>query len=270
MLDIIFPLDKGQRYYKIHYQYVLDLFRYVGSKISFEHLAEPSGTSFHCLIGNKPVLFDFGDSSNFQDSHHPQFKFHQVKEKDNVFPFPPVSFYDWKFYSSLSYSTEVKSATYKCNNDIILNNQKPYADATERRLQVQGILKSHYSDNVDFSITPQLEYFMKIQNCLVSIHVPGYCNNMLDRAQLQLMGFGCCTISPNLPELFPYYQKLKPDVHYIQCRSDYSDLVDKIEWCKKNRTICIEIGQKAKSFFKNYCMPVPTVNWMRKCLDIIL
>ncbi len=267
-MDIIFPSDKRQRYYKTHYQYVLDLLKSdTYSTVTFEQTLELSDTSFSCLIDRKPVLFDFGDSSDFQDLPYIQFKFHQVDKRDNVFPFPPVSFYDWAGYTSLS--SDTKGIVYECNTDTILFNQRSYADASARRDLVRDKLCSHFGNSVDTSITDQMQYFKKIENCLVSVHVPGYCNNMIDRAQLQLIGLGCCTISPNLPELFPYYQKLEPGIHYIQCEDDYSDLIDKIEWCKENRDECIEIGHQAKTFFEDHCKPTRIIDWMKKCLNII-
>ena len=182
------------------------------------------------------------------------FKFHFSEDKheqlDNVFPFAPISFDDWNQYVHLK-----GEICYSANNDTILNNQRPYAGARERSKKVQHMLTSHCRNNVDTSITSQESFWWKINNCLVSVCVPGARNDMLDRGQFQYMAFGCCTISPKLLTILPYYEKLVPGVHYIQCDDNYSDLIDKIEWCKENREACVKIGKNAKHLFKETSTP---------------
>jgi hypothetical protein len=121
--------------------------------------------------------------------------------------------------------------------------------------------------NVDYTLTDQVDYWKKINGCLVSVHVPGFNNNILDRAQLQLMGFGCCTISPKLPELLPGYVPLVPGTHYLECKGDYSDIPSIIDWCKSNRDECIDIGLNAKGLFMNHCTPEVLTLWIKECIS---
>jgi hypothetical protein len=73
---------------------------------------------------------------------------------------------------------------------------------------------------------------------------------------------GCCTISPNLPEILPCNYTLEPDVHYIKCKDDYSDLIDKIEICKENPQFCKDIAQNAKKI-GNFCTAESLMKWIR-------
>lgn len=45
---------------------------------------------------------------------------------------------------------------------------------------------------------------------------------------------------------------LKPYEHYVPVKSDLSDLIDQIKWCKKNDKKCQEITQNAKIFYDTY------------------
>ena len=94
--------------------------------------------------------------------------------------------------------------------------------------------------------------------------MPGQNNGMLDRAQLQYMFFGCCTLSPILPEILPYQKQFIPNVHYVPLQDDYSDLYEKIEWVKQNRRKCIKIGYNAKELCKENLNPVALVRWIKE------
>lgn len=48
-----------------------------------------------------------------------------------------------------------------------------------------------------------------------------------------------------------FYDALRPFVHYIPCKNDLSDLVEKIEWAKKNDSIVQSIIFNANEFAKN-------------------
>ena len=132
----------------------------------------------------------------------------------------------------------------------------------------QNLLKGNLKNVKTKCLPNQIDYWMDINKCLVSVCVPGATNNMLDRGQWQYMAFGCCTISPILPELLPFDKKLIPDVHYIRCKDDYSDLLEKIEWCKQNREKCIEIGRNAKKLFLETSTPEKIVEWVTLKLNI--
>jgi len=54
-------------------------------------------------------------------------------------------------------------------------------------------------------------------------------------------------------DFYIWYQPLlKPWIHYVPIKKDLSDLVDKIDWCKKNDNKCKIIASNALEFYKKY------------------
>jgi len=268
MNKIRFPRRENQRYYRYHYTFLLNVFKEAGINVQLCPSTELDTTRFTINIDGENVCIDFSDHTELYKDHKKYkhyFKYHYTEglhEKySNVYPLSPISFLNWDNY----FFNDIK---YTCNNNIILNNQRPYAGALERRRKVQHLLKSAYKwRNLDFKLTDQKTYWEKINNCLVHVFVPGARNDMLDRGQFQYMAFGCCTISPILKTKLPYSQELVPGYHYIEIKPDYSDLIEKIEWCKTHRKECIKIGQNAKYLFTAFCRPAKIVRWMELCLN---
>jgi len=262
-MKIIFP-DSTNRYYDLHFRYLLNMLQYAGCEVSFEK-KDP----FEVIVDDKKTFFDYADMSDLdmfseqnKDDYTAGFKYHYTGEltEPKLKPFCPISFYDWDRYNEL-----YESIKYKCNNDLILLKQRAYAGAKARRGKVRNSLQAIYGDNIDLNFKDdQVTFWNKINNCLVAVFVPGQNNNMLDRGHAQYMAFGCCTISPNLPEILPFNEKIIPDWHYIRCADDYSDLVDKIEWCKTHREECIDIGINAKNLFNKCCVPDRLVDWIKE------
>jgi hypothetical protein len=262
-MNIKFPFKKDQRYYDLHYKYILNILLYdKNNVITFTDETPISNTAFICYMNNNKVIFDFSDSSDLciNTTIYPIFKFHYEYNKNytkNVYPITPISFYNWSEFFINS-----KQIIYNHKNTV-LHNQRSYGNAIERRNLVKNILQnSIYSNIIDTTITNQQQYWNKINIALVSICVPGFCNNMLDRGQLQYIGFGCPTISPYIPEIFSYTSCLIPDVHYIKCNNDYSDILEKIDWCIHHTQKCIQIGDNAKEWFNNTSTPDKLNNWI--------
>lgn len=195
----------------------------------------------------------------YTNEHHGKLK--------NMYPFAPISFYDWKEFYNLR-----KKIKYGAKGNTILNIQTPHLSEKrygcyERRNRVQLLLKSRYGDDVVLKREKnQVDYWKRINSCLVHVFIPGARLDILDRGHLQYMAFGCCTISPPIIDMLPYYRKLEPGIHYVQIKPDYSDLIDKVEWCKHNRRQCIEIGHNAQKLFNATCTPTSLRDWIEKCL----
>lgn len=266
MLQVTLPKEGPKPlYYDTFVMYTRKILEYNSIPYHLEGVISPGETTFLMpLSDGRRVLIDFSDHvgylSNWKD-FDAYFKFHYVEEVhkgcEKIYPFAPVSFYDWKEYEMLKSEIE-----YKCNSDIVLNMQCPYGNAMERRSFVQRILKEKYNRLVMTSRVLQSEYWKKINNCLVHVFVPGARNDMLDRGHVQYMAFGCCTIAPPIMDILPYEGRLVPEVHYVQCEPDYSDLIARIEWCKSNRNVCVEIGKNAKQLFGETCVPEKLWDWI--------
>jgi len=256
--------------YHVYYRFPLSLFK--ASSLCKVKMFDPPDKRFRFYIEDNLYSIDGSDGDSLNENQLEilnkyktgVFKFHWNKEKHynikNLYQFSPISFYDWDEYFKLE-----KSINYTCNSNVVLNNQRIWGNAIKRRTYVREILSKN--TNVDFNITERQEFWNKINNCLVSVCIPGFRNNMLDRGQLQYMAFGACTISPHLETFLPNDTELKDGVHYIVCKDDYSDLIQKIEWCKNNRQKCVEIGKNAKKMFLENCTPDAVVSYMKKCLN---
>jgi len=252
-MNITFPLNAFKPlYYDTYFKYVLNMFLYLGYKVTHYDNHEV----FRVIIDDKEVFFDYADDSQIIGQGRPNFKFHYRGGVENMYAFSPPSFYNWEEYYSL-----IKTVSYKATGYVSCR-QVPYATGRERRLLARRIL-----GNIGrFELLPQSFYLQDIKNCLVSVCAPGHNAHILDRGQFQYMGLGVCTISPSLPEILPFNKTLMPGVHYLECKEDFSDLLDIIEWCKLNTQNCIEIGQNAQQLFQATSTPEKVVEWIKECI----
>jgi len=257
MFDIVFPAYNAQRYWNIHYTYVLNIFKALHCNITFE-----PNLYFIVSINGQKVLFDYADTSDVPDCPIKIFKFHTHIYTEKVIPFSPVSFYDWEQYKTLENQIQ-----YKGESDIISCRQRAYANASVRRAKVQEMLKHEFRGILRINDISQEDYWKEIENILLAVFVPGFCNNMLDRAALQYMGLGCPIITTDIPEYLPYYEKPIAGKHYIKCNNDYSDLISIIKSYQTfNRHKLQEIGENAKELFQRTCTPVKIGQWIAQNL----
>lgn len=59
----------------------------------------------------------------------------------------------------------------------------------------------------------------------------------------------------NSPFYEHFYKQLKPMHHYIPIERDLSDLVDKLNWAKKNDQMVKQIFEQAQQFANEYLTP---------------
>lgn len=276
-MKIVIP-KRGPKalYYNVHVMYFRKLLDYLKipyilqGMVGSGRVKHPCGTKFLVEIDNKSIVIDFSDHTDFLsnwDTFHAYFKYHYSRthhdECSKIYSFAPVSFYNWEQYLKLGGAIK-----YTCNSDIILNMQRPGGNALERRQNVQEMLNSIYPGKVVIQSISQLKYWEKINDCLVHVFVPGARNNMVDRGHMQYLAFGCCTIAPPIQDVFPYNEQIKPGLHYVECKADYSDLPEKIEWCRRNRKVCVNIGNRAKKLFERACTPNKLWEWILRCSGI--
>ena len=227
---------------------------------------------FVVTIDGKKIVVDF---SNFHDIYEKQvqsglpylkfqYSINEHRRYSNVYAFTKISFFDWHQFFDLK-----KKIKYTCNSDKIISMQRPRGAAVGRRNYVQGFLKEKYGKDLITQFNKdQLVFWNTINDCLVHVCVPGARNDILDRGQLQAMAFGACTISPVIPDRLSWNFKLVPEFHYIACKPDYSDLIEKIEWCRDNRSICVEIGQNAAKLFEGTSTPQRMWEWILEVIKI--
>lgn len=257
------PLKK---YHGIYVKYLISFFKAMGASVNLKGVDYDG--RFICQVGSTDIFMDYSDHptiSKLWDKELAYFKFHcrdnHIKS-GKIFPFPPISFYDWKNQALME-----KTINYTAKGNLVVNKQRPYGNAKGRRIKIHKMLKEAYGKDAEIKCDDtQKVFWYRINKALVAVFAPGAYNNMMDRGHLQYLSFGCCTISPYIDDLFPFNIKLIPGVHYLACREDYSDLVELIEWCKNNRSTCAEIGARAKRFFNETCKPYIVKEWILSCL----
>jgi hypothetical protein len=267
-------LGQWHKYYSTHPQYVLNLLRKGGAKIQMLPATTwkcRSTVSFDCFIDGHLCKFDFNDHEAINrdeaEKYRCYFKFHYHKTHDvgpraeNLFPFSPVNIHDWDLYWKLA-----PTIKYEAEGKI-LNNQAPAGNAIARRKYVAEILRKQYGKELDTARYPKEEFFKLINTASAIVCVPGARNNMLDRGQGQQMLFGACTISPKLNTRLSFHSLLMPGEHYVECKPDYSDLITKIEWVKKNKNQAILIGKKVQRLFLETSTPKRQLDWIRQCIN---
>lgn len=259
------------RYYNIHFKYILNILKYCNIDIELvnpEYFSLKHKTAFEIEIDDNLVLIDFSDFESLSiteiSKYKAVFKFHYNSETHNeiinVFPISPVNFHEWPIY--YEYVNDYK---YRAKGKIY-NQQSPAGRAYDRRHYVRNMLIEKYGNDFVYERCHRYEFYKNVSKCLVSVCVPGARNNMLDRGHGQYMLLGACTISPKLVTTLSYGLCLEPGVHYIECKEDYSDLIDKIEWCKRNRGECMRIGKTAKKIMQETSTPERQIEWIKTCL----
>jgi len=272
-MQIVFPERcNPQKYYKLHVQYMINSARAAGHIVSIDKNAIPLPDGQECrliiLVDGKKLMVDYCDFpivTEFELEHKNILKFHKFKNSlKYINPFPPISFYDWSQYAELA-----NEITYTAQGEIISSRQSftQHQKSAATRRHVQKTMADKYGDIVKYGRIEQVDFWKEISHSLVSVCVPGACSSILDRGQLQWMGFGGCTISPHIDTILPWNRELVSGVHYLECKNDFSNLFALIDWCKDNRDKCVEIGQNAKQLFMETCHPIKAWEWVQECIS---
>ena len=232
-------------YLKTHVQYFANLFQTCGYNLTYDNSRGYSGLSFGLSFDHGQNIYEvcFADVPNTRGF----LRYHSLEVRGS---FVPISFMDWN----------LPDVNYTCNSDVVINRQRIYGSGAALRLRVQAILSHRFDTHI--AIIDQNAFFNEVNNCLVAVFVPGACANMLDRAQLQYMFLGCCTISPYIPEALPN-GRFVPGLHYVECRSDFADIVDRVNWVGANRGRAVEIGARARQKLLAIATPQKLVDYVR-------
>jgi hypothetical protein len=256
-------------YYVTHYEHVKSYLGYFGH-IRLIDADTTIATDRHnnnftvALHGKgKKIIFDYSDfyynvlDMNLVDSRTPYFKFHTTKNTNpRCIAFPPMSFTDWDDYhylkGSISYNPQ-GSIFYKC---------RIYGGATERRTQVLDMLKDYSGVPVDFTFVIQSNYFASMNDCRINVIVPGARNDILDRTHLQSFAYGIPVITPYISTILPFGMQFEPNVDYIECASDFSDVIELIDRYKDNKEYLDFISNNCKNKFSKTCSLEAVQRWV--------
>lgn len=277
-----------KRYYQTYYRFIRNLLEDQG--VTFKNMGDTSVAdgAFAIWLNDDKIVIDYSDHlENFWDEFRSPkagqvrnigqvatFKFHYSKgyheHYKGLYPISPISFYYWNQNSPniKGYWPLQAQINYSPNGSPwVISRQRPFGNARTRRHVLQNLLVEEYGLNARIKEVGQIEFWKEAGDCLTAVFAPGSRNDMLDRGHIQYLAFGCCVISPRIINILPYDKELIPDEHYIMCRTDYADVVDKVEWISKNKEAGKTIGDNAKQFFQDTCTPKNVLNWMKECIE---
>jgi len=146
---------------------------------------------------------------------------------------------------------------------------QPFLDAgiTKWNLRPRKIKGEEYLQTIDIKnlpfglvqyISPQEQGMYKyIIN--VDGHVASY------RLSRELESGSCILLVGSKYKLW-YRSMLKAFVHYVPVKSDLSDIVEKIKWCKENDEMCQQIAKNSKKFAATYLTKDGILDYLQKIL----
>ena len=153
----------------------------------------------------------------------------------------------------------------------INNNQDGILYLDARITKFSAKVKKHYSDeyihfvnpdNLKLKTTERMS-INSISNYKYILSIEG--NIAAFRLTLELSYNSVILLVKS--EFYIWYQSLlKPWVHYVPVKHDLTDLIDKIDWCKKHDDKCKQIANNALEFFNKYI----NTNAINDYLEILL
>lgn len=283
MTKLVMPAYETHKYAKNHFSFLHQYAELAGITVELSDqnprvYTFPDKWVISCLYNNKQIIFDYADHavSSWNDKKHvPYFKFHYVEslhgKERNIFPCTPSLVADKRMITPVADYIEYRKTFEYSPTRKVVHKQRAYAGALHRRNMVNKMLCAALKSDLDsvFESTHK-RYWDACRNACGVVFVPGACNNMLDRGQLELIGLGVCTISPKLPEMMTNTATLEPNVHYILCEDDYSDLTAIIKNLQKNPEISSTVGKNAREWFDKNATPEAYWNWIEICTTLFV
>lgn len=280
--NTILKFDKdylNHKYGLIHFNFFVQYARIAGVQVE---LVDPSDKIFiaddklifSCLVNDQQIIVDYADhaTKNWQTEYPdvPYFKFQSNHPlPTGCVPLGPPMVGIKRRGTQGATMREYNQVRFNYNytpGQAVLCKQLPNGAATERRNLVQGLIQQNFINHDVSADCDQMDFWRVHENCLTAVCVPGATNNMVDRGQMELMGLGVCTVSPRLDTVFAYGQLLEPGVHYIQCKDDYTDLVDILKQLQIQPELCKTIGSNARTFYDKYYTPIQYWKWIMENL----
>lgn len=115
-----------------------------------------------------------------------------------------------------------------------------------RKLEGEPYLKTIEIKDLPFGLVPKLTPEEQSRYKYI-VHIQGH--SAAFRLSLE-MSMGCVILLVETKYNLWFSRMIKPYEHYIPVKSDLSDLVEKIRWCKENDGKCKKISENAKTFFQ--------------------
>lgn len=246
-MKVLFPNQQG-RYYRELHTYVLNVFRANNCDITFSNSLHIEDCVFKCVIEDKEIIFDLSDFDHiFYKVTAPVLKRTYRRIERNIYPMGPLQglFSGPEDTSTYKDLLALRDKDIKWTKDEIYFSQRAYGAATEKRQNLRKYL------NLPEVFVPQKNYLRTALEYRYNVFLPGANSYVLDRAPTELMFLGATILHPPIDIYFPYFQQLKPNMHYIPISDTGLDCREKA---------IIDTGHRAKDFFS--CMtPENLLQW---------
>ena len=95
------------------------------------------------------------------------------------------------------------------------------------------------------------------------VHVDGHVSAF--RLSLE-MSMGCCILLADSKYRLWFRNLMKPMVEYVPVKSDLSDLIEQIKWCRDNDKACKKIAENAKKFYIKYLQKDGILDYLQKLI----
>lgn len=247
-------------YIELCWHHLKNSAEYAGVEVTIDpKLQKAADNAIEMLVDGEIAVYDYSDYLNLalnSGAYKHWFRFHYVEGyygTKNLHSFPPISFLDWKHYYWLEKTVKVgigqniwfKQAIFEGGGTLVDK------DRCDRRREMASKLRGLDIPNLDTTIWGQNEYWDRVPECGLSIHVPGSWRHSLDRGQLQMMGLGVCTVSP---DIWTACCGLRPQAgeHYIMLDDRFVNLEHCLGLPLLTRWA---IGTAAKRWFQDHCTP---------------
>jgi hypothetical protein len=173
------------------------------------------------------------------------------------------------FGTTIQTNPRLKVAYLSSLNEVDPSDNTPFLDAgiTEwnlrpRKIEGEKYLQTIEVDTLPFSLVPRLSPEEQSRYKYI-IHIQGHVAAF--RLSLEL-SMGSVILLVHSEYSLWYTNLLKPFVHYIPVKSDLSDLIERIKWCKENDDKCKEIARNAVIFFKKYLQKDGVFDYLQSLL----
>jgi len=150
-----------------------------------------------------------------------------------------------------------------------LNLKEPYLDAgiTKWNVRPRKFMNSNYLQTIEVDKLPfgLIEKMSPEEqsNYKYIIHIDGHVSAF--RLSYELNMNSVILLVENEWKIW-YSDMLIPFEHYVPVKEDLSDLIEKIEWCRKNDYKCKNIASNAKKFYDEFLSKNAILDFMQKKL----
>ena len=80
------------------------------------------------------------------------------------------------------------------------------------------------------------------------------------------MSMGCCILLAESKYKLWFTDMIKPMIHYVPIKSDLSDLIDQIKWCRSHDSECKKIANNSRKFYLRYLQKDGVLDYLQKLI----